>query len=182
MQKQLQQLNDDVKSLGKSNNNSNSSSSGSSIFNKITQKKTPVLLKSFRFQSFTDGYDRHYDSEKTKTEIDTYYDSDNDNGLEFKENFSNLNLKSLNYIDSNEHNITANNSNLNTPSANTESAANNVDSNNLDNQQNSQHIKRYGVKRHHSAPQSDLKCLQVCMKYIINISYMRLIYIHRVAA
>jgi hypothetical protein len=157
IQQQQQQKNQEQELQIIENNSINNS-----IFSKTSSKKSPVLLTSFRYQSFSEDLNPSLcDLVSLKDEI-SYNDSD-DCTFSFCESRIDLNRKEQTI--SKEFLPSLNKSKLNYFYKN-----NNYDiitdykehtQLNIDYQDNSIFLKKYALKRHHSAPQSDIKWLQV---------------------
>ena len=144
-------------------------------------KKSPVLLTSFRYQSLDcddlkpsfndltipkiykdDAVSLKSDNCKlivNETSISSCVKKDQQQDKDF---LSNLNKSKLNYFNKNNYDIirveSTNETNLNSSKLNT------IDQLDSD---NSIFLKKYALKRHHSAPQSDIKWLQVTFIYLL---------------
>ena len=148
------------------------------LFSKLSPKKKPVLLTSFRYQSFNED-NSNLSLNNDSTALATFKDdsSFNTSNEEFstlnlndskndlsnreyqlqKDFLPNLNKSKLNYFSKNNYNIMNENDNNNYNNNSSEAKRLSI----IEQEDSSIFLKKYALKRHHSAPQSDVKWLQV---------------------
>jgi hypothetical protein len=125
-------------------------------------KKSPVLLTSFRYQSFNDDIKPSFNDLKITRNM-------KDDSICFKSDYKKLCINEKNILEvkkeQEEEKDFLSKSKLNYFNKNNYDIINeSINSNKLNNsnqQPDSIFLKKYALKRHHSAPQSDVKWLQV---------------------